>query len=496
MKALAGAYEAACKLYPAARLMLVFDIDGTIIDMRELVKSVLQAYDQEHRTGYFTRLGTSDIDVHENDVEKLLERLDVPAADREAVMDWYRDRRWQEDTILKAHRPFSGVLPVIRWFQLQPTTTVGLLTGRPESLRGSTLRSLNSVGEAHRVIFDDNVLLMNPGEWEQDVGNFKVAGLQRFREMGYHVFAVIDNEPGVLNALADEAEETGILLLHADTIFESHSSSMPRNVVEGSDYALAELVPGERALPRQVQLVWHGVNDAANLAEFIASGVLWAEIDIRDDPSGELILRHDSFETTPALPDEEWLQYDDVLTGLAYRGVGIKLDIKGGPDVLDRVLKSVASTQMPDDRLWFNGEIESIGEEEFRKIRTAHPMAIVQCPIGWLRPLIESAPDEALRLLEMLGKWGISRFSVNWGEANTRSMFDTLASWGFEVNFYGVTGLEDFLEAVVLLPCSVTSDFNFPQWDYYGRGSGKDGRRFIYPNESTPVGSADRSRDP
>ena len=123
MKALADAYEAACKLYPAARLMLVFDIDGTIIDMRELVKSVLQAYDQEHRTGYFTRLGTSDIDVHENDVEKLLERLDVPAADREAVMDWYLDRRWQEDTILKAHRPFSGVLPVIRWFQLQPTTT-------------------------------------------------------------------------------------------------------------------------------------------------------------------------------------------------------------------------------------------------------------------------------------------------------------------------------------------------------------------------------------
>ena len=178
-------------------------------------------------TGYFTRLGTSDIDVHENDVEKLLERLDVRAADREAVMDWYLDRRWQEDTILKAHRPFSGVLPVIRWFQLQPTTTVGLLTGRPESLRGSTLRSLNSVGEAHRVIFDDNVLLMNPGEWEQDVGNFKVAGLQRFREMGYHVFAVIDNEPGVLNALADEAEETGLLLLHADTIFESHSSSMP-----------------------------------------------------------------------------------------------------------------------------------------------------------------------------------------------------------------------------------------------------------------------------
>ena len=235
-------------------------------------------------------------------------------------------------------------------------------------------------------------------------------------------------------------------------------------------------MPGEDALPRHVQLVWHGVNDHANLRQFIASGVFWAEIDVRDDPSGELILRHDSFETTPATSDEEWLIYDDAMTQLAESGVCVKLDVKGGTDVLDRVLESVVSLQLADDRLWFNAEIESVGEEGFRRIRASHPTAIVQCPIGWLAPLLEAAPDEAHRILKLLVGWGISRFSVNWDHPQARPMLKRLSGWGYEVNFYGVTDLEAFLEAVVLLPSSVTSDFNFPQWNYFGRGSGARGR--------------------
>lgn len=486
MKALAEAYHTACERYPDEKLMLVSDIDGTIIDMQYLVMSVLQAYDQAHGSRHFTRLALSDIYVHENSVEQLLERQHIPAVDRPMVMQWYLDRRWSEDVILDAHRPFPGVLPMIRWFQLQPNTTVGLLTGRPESLRAVTLRSLNSIGEAHRVVFDNDLLLMNKRGWEQDVESAKIAGLQRFHEMGYRVFAVIDNEPRMLEALAPEAAKQEVLLLHANTIFESPSSSMPGGVAEGRDYELTELVPGQEALPPEVQLVWHGVNDPANLRRFLASGVLWAEIDVRNDPSGELILRHDSFVTTPALPDEEWLIYNEAVAELAESGVGIKVDIKGRADVLDRVLKSVASLDMPDSRLWFNGELENIGEEGFRRIRALHPEAIVQCPVGWLSPLVEAAPDEAHRILELLVEWGVSRFSVNWENGDARAMLRRLAAWGYEVNFYGVLDLEGFLEAVVLLPSSVTSDFNFPQWNYYGRGAGVNGERFVYTNETVP----------
>jgi hypothetical protein len=208
--------------------------------------------------------------------------------------------------------------------------------------------------------------------------------------------------------------------------------------------------------------------------------VFWAEIDVRYDPSGELILRHDSFETIPALPDEEWLVYDEAVAKLVNNGNGIKFDIKGGADVLDRVLESIAFLQLSDDRLWFNGELESIGEEDFHRIRAAHPAAIVQCPVGWMNPLLEAAPDEAHRILEMLAGWGMSRFSVNWEDTNARAMFEELTGWGYEVNFYGVVDLEDFLEAAVLLPRSVTSDFNFPQWHFYGLGSGQKGHRITY----------------
>jgi hypothetical protein len=35
--------------------------------------------------------------------------------------------------------------------------------------------------------------------------------------------------------------------------------------------------------------------------------------------------------------------------------------------------------------------------------------------------------------------------------------------------------MQSFLEAAVLLPTSVTTDFNFPAWRYFGPGSGEHG---------------------
>ena len=479
MKKLADCYSRACRQYPGEPLMLVSDIDGTIIDMRYHVLAVLQSYDEAHGTGYFTRLHYTDVTVHENQVEEFLDRNGIPASERRVLHEWYNERRWQEDTVIETHRPFRGVFPMIRWFQLQPNTTVGLLTGRPEPLRDVTLKSLNRIGEPHHVHFSNDVLLMNPGTGE-DVAGSKIAGLRRFQAHGYHVFAMIDNEPSVLNAVAEEAKGAEILLLHANTIFESRGASIPRGTVRGKDYGLAELVPGEESLPQHVQLVWHGVNDQANLRQFIASDVFWAEVDVTRDPAGQLILRHDSLELTPATPSENWLTLEEGMAAIEQHGRGIKLDLKGGRDVLDEVLASVARAGSVDDRLWFNANIEAIGEEGFRRIRNAHPDAIVQCPIGWLAPLVAASPGEGRRTLEMLASWGMSRFSIDWKRPDPRGLLDALAKWGYEVNFYNVPDLEGFLEAVVLLPCSVTADFNFPQWNYFGSGPGARGERISY----------------
>ncbi len=147
MQTLSTQFERACQRYPGERLMLLLDIDGTILDMRYMILAVMQAYDRAYATSYFERLQINDISVHENQVDRLLDELHVPAEAQDDILAWYQEQRWASQAIREMHRPFRGVLDVIRWFQLQPNTSIGLATGRPESLREDTLRSLNQLGK-------------------------------------------------------------------------------------------------------------------------------------------------------------------------------------------------------------------------------------------------------------------------------------------------------------------------------------------------------------
>jgi len=164
----------------------------------------------------------------------------------------------------------------------------------------------------------------------------------------------------------------------------------------------------------------------------------------------------------------------------------IKIDMKVGGILLDKVLQLVADSGLSDDVLWFNANIEQLTETGFRRIAEIHPSAIIQCPIDFLAPLTIAAPQQALSILKMLTSWGINRFSISWEQPDLRAVFDQLTQWGYEVNIYNVPDLEAFLQAVLLLPRSVTSDFNFPQWQYYGRGSGARGKIIAYKQSNTP----------
>ncbi len=483
MRTLATSYETAQSKCGEGPLILLSDIDGTILDMRHMILSVLQSFDREHQTQHFERLRSEDITVHENHVDRLLEILNVPVTSRQEILDHYLERRWSASAITDVHQPFQGVLEVIRWFQLQPNTEVGLVTGRPETLRESTLRSLNVLGKLHRVEFSSDLLYMNQSGWE-GAADAKVAGLRHFRESGYFVFAFIDNEPNNLKALAEEEEN--LVLLHANTIFESRPVRMPRGTARGSEYRVDELIRSEKVLPKGVQLVWHGVNDEANLRQFIASNVHWAEIDVRLEPSrSEVILRHDSIERTPLGSNEELLLLADVLDKLRQHGRAVKLDLKGGEEVLERVFELVADCGFSEAQLWFNAGIQNLREAGFQRIADKYPDAIIQCPVDFLSPVILAAPDKSHELLEAFCAWGINRFSLSWqpGDlrgADQREVFDRLDQWGYDINIYKVQDLEAFLHAVLLLPRSVTADYNFPKWHYYGHGSGQDGQKIDY----------------
>lgn len=480
MLELARKYEETRRRYPKDKLMAVFDIDGTILDTRYMILHVLQDFDKEHGTHLFQKLNVSDIRTHENQVDLLLAELQIPSQKQEEILDWYNLQRWTPEQILHAHNPFSGVLEVIRWFQIQPETFIGLNTGRPESLRRDTLRSLNALGKEYKVRFSDALLQMNPRGWEQEVDNAKVAGIRYFQAAGYRVFAFIDNEPDNLQAVSriDPAQE--ILLLHADTIFESKRTSLPAHMVKGKTYDLTELIP-EKALPKHIEFVWHGVNDEVNLRQFLASDISWGEFDVRLDPIGsELILRHDSFIDSPLDADEDWLTLDRLLERFQQAGKSAKFDLKAGDKVLDKVLELGARYDFSETHLWFNGNVEKLQEEGFRRLADAHPKAVLQCPVDFLAPLICRAPKKAGVILKSFTAWGVNRFSISWESPDMRTFLDQMEDWGFEVNIYKVPDLNSFLEAVLLMPRSITADFNFPQWHYYGRGSGQDSEKYEY----------------
>ncbi len=483
MQALAARYREMCMELRDQPLILLSDIDGTILDMRHMILSVLQSYDRNHKTQYFQRIRAEDITCHENRIEELLEALHIPSASRQGITDYYLESRWSEKVTVEGHRPFLGVLEVIRWFQLQPNTSVGLVTGRPESLRESTLRSLNILGSLHRVEFTNELLFMNANEGEHTT-RAKVEGLKHFRDAGYAVFAFIDNEPENLRAVS--RIDPNLLLLHANTIFESRSRRVPHGAVRGKEYRVQELVRNEKDLPRGVQMVWHGVNDEPNLRQFLASNVHWAEVDARLEPfCSDAILRHDPTSETALKPSEDLLSLDTVLGELREHRRAVKIDLKGGDELIDRVVELVSNHGFDDAHLWFNGAIQNLREAGFRRLAAAYPEATVQCPVDFLAPLILAAPEKAHDVLDTLRDWCINRFSLSWQPsdlkgADQREVFDRLDQWGFQVNIYNVDDLEAFLHAVLLLPRSVTADYNFPRWHHYGRGSGGGGLEIDY----------------
>ncbi len=466
MRDLAFHYESIRKACPQDRLLIVFDIDGTILDTRYMIISTLHTYDREHGTRHFRYLGADDIHIHENEIETLLNDLGITDPEKSKIIEWYILNFRSEDAILKSHHPFDGVLDVIRWFQLQPNTYVGLNTGRSEHMRDETLRVLNTLAAEYRVGFPPHLLHMNSGS---SVTGSKIDGLKAFMGMGYRIVAVVDNEPEILKTIAETELTRDIFLLHADTILESAPAHIPIGAVAGSHYDITEFI-GEKGLPKHIEFVWHGVDDESILRQFLVSNVHWAEMHVRIDPGDKsLIVRRKSFSEVLKTPNETTIKLEYFLSVLKDAGRGVKLDIKE-EGLLERVTGMLAEIGFTDDRVWINRTVNELNIGGLKTIVDRFPGAIKQCPVDALGYLIISSPSEARRYLAMYTRWGINRFSVNWKTSESRRLIIQLQNWGLDVNIYNVPDLESFLQAVLLLPRSITSFFNFPKWFYAGLG--------------------------
>lgn len=465
MARLARHFERVRRARPRDPLMIVFDIDGTILDMRYPVLHLLREYDRVHGTAFFGGLRLDEVDAHEARLEPWLERAGLSEAERARVVHFCSERFWEPHTV---HRPFPGALEVIRWFQIQPRTFVGLNTGRPESMRETTLRALNALGAEWRVRFQSEHLVMNPGGWETIV-EAKCRGLRCLRDAGFRVFAFVDNEPANLAAVAESIDDPDVLLLHADTIFESQRESLPPMAVSGARYELASLLV-EPGLPAHVEWVWQAVNDATSLEDFLGSGVRWAEVDVRRDPaSGELVLGHDPIDPG-ARGRGSVLSLNRALAAFADCGRGVKLDLKEGDGVVAEALAIVERHGFREDALWFNAELSSLTEQGFRELRERVPGAVLQCPMDFALPLFAARSGGARELAAELADWGIDRFSLRWDRPGLSRAVDQLTNWGHEVNLYEVPDLDSLFRAALLLPRSVTARFDRPMPGGWGNG--------------------------
>jgi hypothetical protein len=451
MGSLAWHYKNKKTQYQGDKLIIVFDIDGTILDMRFLILHVLRKFDKKHGTKHFKGLKISDIDFHETNIGCLLDRLSICREDQDRILSKYDNLLISSTAVMEAHRPFRGVLDVIRWFQLQPNTFVGLNTGRPESLRINTLMSLNRLAREYRVLFRNDLLFMKPSDSEENITAAKVRGIEYFQGLGYKVFAVVDNEPENLQAISRRDPEREILLLHADTIFQSRDVRITGNAVSGKEYSISKLI-SQKNLPKHIQFVWQWNGTMESLHGFLMSHIKWMEI----GPG--------CFKTNidrNGLHNKEYTLFRECIGLLKDNNKKIKINLSENTFFSGNMPGIIKECGIDDSRLWFYGNMHEIGPEGYRALRRMYPGAIIGCPVDILSTCVSHYPLHAKEILKIFRSWGINRFSINWRIPGKRVFFNQLRQWGMEVDIYNTSNLESFLQAVLLLPDSITMNLDF-----------------------------------
>jgi len=464
MKKLADHYRRTTDRFLHEKHMIVFDIDGTILDSRYMVRYTLQSFDSHHGTDFFKEMKIADITQHETEINDILAACRIPEDWKPQIIAWYVKHCWSVEAVMKAHRPFIGVMEVIRWFQIQPNTYVGFNSGRSESIRHETICCLNKIGHRFKVSFENDLVYLNRSGRDNDIMASKAEGMAYFRKAGYRIFAFVDNEPENLEVVSSLDRQQQIMLLHADTIFRSQRHRMPLRAVSGARYDIVDLFD-EKSLPGHIQFVWHSIVGLENLKQFLSSNVQWAEFPIRLDSSGRnLVIGGSSYDEDIVDDGEDTLHLQNLIPILAARQKSIKIDLKEEGWPVDKLIDLLEHCAFDDSRLWLSGKIEILRESGFRRLAACYPRAILQCPVDYLVPLILSMPSAALSILNTFRDWGINRVSLSWKTPFLETVLEKLERWGFDVNIYHVPDLESFLKTVLMLPRSITSDFNFTSW--------------------------------
>lgn len=230
-----------------------------------------------------------------------------------------------------------------------------------------------------------------------------------------------------------------------------------------------------KALPKDLSLIWHGVNDLKNLEFFLKSNVYWAEGDLRGSEMGSLILRHDPFDSHPLRAGEGLLEATEWLDILLKSGRGIQIDLKEGGETAERLIRLLKDRRVPEERLWFTTNLKDIALEDYARLAREFPNVPVQSAIPLRFMFQDMSAAERSEWLALNRAVGVRHLAMSWYEEPVAEELDELRKAGFGVHFFYVNSAKDILTAATLKPNSITSDFHVPEWGLFGRGSGENG---------------------
>lgn len=240
-------YENMRELYPDDDVMVLFDLDGTIVNIRSMMLYALKSFDRAYKTEFFKDLQAESLDVQDTDIDNMLTRLRIPHNIGRKVTSWYNRHLWSQDALCFSHRPYANIMGIIRCLQIQPRTHVGLCTGSAGRFGDEIHTMLNHLGKDYNVAFTPDMIFVDSDEGDRGPSYRLTRACCHFQSRGFRLVAVVDSEPE--NHLSDMSYVDGnseILFLHADTVEELMRLDVPLRALYKNTFNIADLVCDSR----------------------------------------------------------------------------------------------------------------------------------------------------------------------------------------------------------------------------------------------------------
>jgi mRNA-degrading endonuclease RelE of RelBE toxin-antitoxin system len=400
MRALAEHYRACRRRFSGERLLIVFDIDGTLLQCPP-------------------RTASDDGDFGLSSATPV---------------------------------PFPGALETLRWFQMQPNTDVALNSGRSEALRARTLKMMSSLGKNYKIHFDDELVAMNPYGVDQ-VARAKCEALQRFRDAGYRIVAMVDDQLENAEAMAECDVDGDTLYLLAHRLFAGTRRVAGTNrapIVPGDGFKFDGLMAPED-VSKRVRLVCHHLETRSELLAFFRSSIEWGRIAVALDEEG-----------TPNLVGrfpEGPLRLETALAGINTVLKSVSIQLHGGRQLVVEVLELLAWFGLTSSQVVF--EVDQATDDAIEHLREFVPDICLQKTVV---PSLYSGGADLSTWLHGMRSQGVRRLSVNWQNGEQNRVAGELLERGWEVDISGLDEADSFLRAILLLPTSVTTPLSLFDW--------------------------------